>query len=425
MKTGDLPRLVYCDDKDNLYDHPFYLMAVFDGHSIRLPRPDEVAPLPPGSDVFVLKGRRPIAINPETNGPEIVDASAAAAFASPAYLRLTLPAYERCENTLPLFAYAPIGWLRGRFVTSVVRVDRSRRQDPRRFDREEIGKRAKALVRKMPRNRLVAHLEHCAMVYGCRAAQNFFLGREECPLPTSPLCNASCAGCLSEKPAAGVPAPHERISFVPTPDEIAEVACLHIARVRRPVVSFGQGCEGEPLMVADVLFDAIREIRRRTGAGTINLNTNGSRPASVARLCEAGLDSIRLSVNSFRESVYESYFKPRGYGLNDVITSGKVVHESGGFVSVNLLVFPGVSDTPEEISATIAGLQACCADYVQMRNLNIDPFIYLNIAGKPSGRPSGLLYLMERLRQAIPHIRFGYFNPPVRSLVIKRRRGGN
>jgi pyruvate-formate lyase-activating enzyme len=275
----------------------------------------------------------------------------------------------------------------------------------------------------MPTNRLAEHLEHCALVYGCRAAQNFFLAREECPLPTAPTCNCACAGCLSLDPDQGVTAPHQRIVFVPTPEEIAEVACLHIGRVPRAVVSFGQGCEGEPLTVADTLVEAVRQIRRHTDAGTINLNTNGSRPGAVAELCEAGLDAIRLSLNSFRRPAYDAYFRPRGFELADVLESGRIVRESGGFVSVNLLVFPGVSDIPGDVDATIAGLVACQADFVQMRNLNIDPDVYYGAVGKPDGQPIGLAATMERIRTAIPAMRFGYFNPPVRSLVRQRRRG--
>ena len=415
---------MFCDERGELFDHPFYTMAVDDGHEVRPPRPEELVPLPPGSDVFMLQGRQPIGMNPETGGPEVLrGATAVSAFASPAWLRLTLPAAVRLPEApaLPLFAYAPVGWYRGRLWTTALRVDRSRRQDPRRFDLREIGHRARALRRKLSHNRLVAHLEHCALVYGCRAAQNFFLGREECPLPTARTCNARCAGCLSLRPAAGVPAPHERIAFTPTPEEVAEVACLHISRVKRAVVSFGQGCEGEPLMAADCLEEAIRLIRRRTDAGTINLNTNGSIPGAVERLCRAGLDSIRLSLNSFRRKLYDAYYRPQGYSLDDVITSGRLVHESGGWVSVNLLVFPGVSDTEEDIAAAIEGLSACSADLVQMRNLNIDPDVYLDVVGREGGPPVGLAEAMSRMRAALPWLKFGYFNPPVRTLVRRRR----
>jgi pyruvate-formate lyase-activating enzyme len=421
------PRLVYCDARGNLYDHPFYRLAVFDGESVRAPREDELTVLPPGSDAWRLPGRAPMGINPETGGVEVIrGVDAASAFASPAWLRLALPAYVREDDApvLPLFAYGPLGWWRGRLVTTAMRVDRSNRQDPRRFHLPEIRRAAKALRQTMPKNRLAEHLEHCAMVYCCRAAQNFFLAREECPLPTAPTCNSACAGCLSLDPDAGVTAPHQRIAFVPTPDEIAEVACLHLSRVPRGVVSFGQGCEGEPLTVAPVLVEAVRLIRRRTDAGTINLNTNGSRPRAVADLCAAGLDSIRLSVNSFCEDTYRAYYRPRGYAFEDVLESGRVVKRSGGFVSVNLLVFPGVTDRPSDLEATVSGLRACGADFVQMRNLNIDPDVYLAAVGRPEGAPLGLRGVMARLQAEVPGLRFGYFNPPVRTLVRRRRREG-
>lgn len=418
------PKMVFCDEDGELYDHPFYNMAVDDGYSIRAPHEEELVYLPEGSDVWLLPGRTPYGINPETKGAELVGGvQGVAGFASPAYLRLALPAYVSEEDApvLPLFAYAPLGWWRNRLVTAAVRVDKSRRQDPCLFDRDEVGQKAKELRKKMPTNRLVQHLEHCAMVYGCRAAQNFFLGREEGPLPTSPVCNSGCAGCLSASPDKGVIAPHDRISFVPEPEEIAEVACLHIGRVRNAVVSFGQGCEGEPLMQWRVIGEAIRLIRKRTKAGTINLNTNGSLPKAVASLCEAGLDAIRLSVNSFQMANYSAYYRPKGYSLADVIDSGRAVSESGGFVSVNLLVFPGFSDRESEVAATIAGLKQCKADLVQMRNLNIDPEVYRELMVGDPEPVVGLRALMHEIETGLPDIRFGYFNPPVRTLVKRRR----
>jgi len=422
------PALVGTDRRGHLRVHPFYEMAVFDGREVRPPREDELVPLPPGSDLWRMPGRLPVGINPETGGPETVGGlEAVAGFASPAWLRLALPAFTREPEApvLPLFAYAPLGWQGGRLVTTANRVDRSNRQDPRRFRMPEIAAACRSLRRRMPRNRLVEHLEHCARVHGCRAAQNFFLAREEAPLPTSPACNAACAGCLSLDPAGDVPAPHQRIAFVPDPEEIAEVALLHLSRVPRPVVSFGQGCEGEPLLVAPVLAEAIRLIRRRTGAGTIHLNTNGSRPEAVEDLCRAGLDSIRLSVNSFRPEAYAAYFAPRGYGLGEVLRSGRVVAESGGFVSVNLLSFPGVTDAEEDLQATLRGLGECRADLVQMRNLNIDPDVYRERLGmRDLGPLLGMREAMSRMRGARPDLRFGYFNPPVRTLVRSRRRRG-
>ena len=102
----------------------------------------------------------------------------------------------------------------------------------------------------LPDNRLARHLEHCALTYGCPAGKNFFLGRYEAPLPTSRACNARCLGCLSLQQESGIPCSQDRIAFTPTAEEIAEVALTHIGRVNKAVVSFGQGCEGDPLMAA-------------------------------------------------------------------------------------------------------------------------------------------------------------------------------
>jgi pyruvate-formate lyase-activating enzyme len=222
-----------------------------------------------------------------------------------------------------------------------------------------------------------------------------------------------------------VRASHDRIPFTPTPEEIAEVALLHLSRVPDGVVSFGQGCEGEPLTVADTLISAVRLIRKARDDGTVNLNTNGSRPDKVAALAGAGLDSIRLSVNSFRPAVYDAYYRPRGFAVSDVLASGRIVRDSGGFVSVNLLVFPGVTDTPADLDATLSGLRAVGADLVQMRNLNIDPGVYLDAIGREdAGKPIGIATAMERMKAEFPDLRFGYFNPQVRGIVRERRAGG-
>ncbi|MFN2369475.1 MAG: radical SAM protein, partial [Desulfurivibrionaceae bacterium] len=103
----------------------------------------------------------------------------------------------------------------------------------------------------------------------------------EAPLPTSPVCNARCLGCISLQPSGCCPATQDRIDFTPTPEEIAEVAAPHLERVERGVVSFGQGCEGEPLMQAEIIEKSIGMIRARTGRGTINLNSNSGMPEAV------------------------------------------------------------------------------------------------------------------------------------------------
>src|SRR5512138_2354451 len=99
----------------------------------------------------------------------------------------------------------------------------------------------------------------------------------------------------------------DRLTFLPTPEEIVEYTVPHLETAPYPIVSFGQGCEGEPLLMWETIHNSIIEIRKHTSKGSININTNGSKPNAVKALCEAGLNSIRVSTNSARKSLYEAY----------------------------------------------------------------------------------------------------------------------
>ena len=87
----------------------------------------------------------------------------------------------------------------------------------------------------------------------------------------------------------------------------------HLQRAKRAIVSFGQGCEGEPLLQAETIAQAIRLIRSHTDRGTINLNSNASLPEAVERLISAGLDSIRVSLNSARRKCTNAITGPRDF----------------------------------------------------------------------------------------------------------------
>jgi len=433
MAKENTPRAVVADADGRIFDHSDLLMCVDDGLGPRLPRPEEILALPKGSDLFLLPGRLPQAMDPVSEAlitldedPDFGPLRPVAAFVAPAYTRLALPVYETLRNapTLSLFAYSAVGWMHGRFYVAAVRVDEDVRQDPYRFDSRAISRGVKAMKQALLGNAVVAHVEHCALVYGCRAAQNFFLGRHEAPLPVSPSCNSACVGCISDQAdpsqdsTACDAAPHERIAKPPLARDLAEVALRHLAAVPNGVVSFGQGCEGEPLLQVDVLEETTRLIRAKTQRGVINLNSNASLPRAVARLRRAGLDSMRISLNSARVSVYEAYYRPRRYSLDDVAHSGHLLAEQGGYVSLNLFIFPGVSDVPAELDALESFIERAGVQQIQMRNLNIDPEIYRSVVGPEAldcervGRPVGVLAMMERLRGRFPFLRFGYFNPP-------------
>jgi pyruvate-formate lyase-activating enzyme len=208
-----------------------------------------------------------------------------------------------------------------------------------------------------------------------------------------------------------------RIGFTPTVEEIIEIAVPHLQKAPRAMISFGQGCEGEPLLKSDLIGSAIRAIRERTKRGTIHLNTNGSLPKAVERLAAAGLDSIRISLNSARPALYSAYYRCRIYSFDDVIQSLLAARAAGLWVSINYLTFPGVTDDRDEYEAFRKLLKKTSPQMIQWRNLNIDPDQYLRRVTHtcPAKRlqPMGIIALLKKISKEFPKIRCGYFNPPL------------
>jgi pyruvate-formate lyase-activating enzyme len=412
-------RLLVADADGKIYDHPELLLCGERGKGPEpIPAADLMA-LPRGSDLFALPGRAPIGLA-RRREPVVVEewlggeARAVAAFLAPAHTTNHNAVFQRRSGapTLPTFAYAPVGFADGRYWTSAFRADADPRQDPWRFARARIEQGVERKRAELPRNRVARQLETCALRYGCRAAQNYFLGRHEAPLPSSSACNAQCVGCISLQPDGAFRASHDRLRLPPTPRELADVALSHFARVPRGVVSFGQGCEGEPLLFGETLIAAVARIRAAHAGGTVNLNSNASKPEVVRALVGAGLDSLRASMNSPRPEVYAAYYQPRGYGVEDVIGSLGIMTAAGRHGSINLLCFPGVTDTEDELAALVALIERTGLQLVQLRNLNIDPDLYR--ASLPPGvvQPGrGMRWLRARLAKRFPRLRFGYFNP--------------
>ncbi len=412
-----MPNMIFADRNGNIMDFEGCAMVARSGDYLLPVHQEETISLPEGSQLYVLPERYPIGMDRETGEIVVLKKNpydgkgpvyAVATFLSAAHTQTYTAAWEKRSDAqmLPLFAYTAIGWADG-FVTTALRTDESRRQDPDTFDMDVVQEGIESWKHMYPDNRLVKHLFHCAQGYGCPAALNLFQSREEGPLPTSPACNARCIGCISLQEKCSVPSPQERISFIPEPREIAEIALQHIRTVDKPVVSFGQGCEGEPLMVSSVIRDAIKLIRKETSEGTINLNTNASMPDKIAELADAGLDSMRISMNSARKATYNAYFRPQ-YDFAVIRDSAREMKERGKFVSINLFVFPGVTDAPKEAAALKEFIHTCGIDMVQWRNLNIDPDFYLEMLNQKL--PSGVG--IARLIEEIP-VRRGYFNPYV------------
>jgi pyruvate-formate lyase-activating enzyme len=408
------PHPLYADGEGRILDHPDLALLCRKGEEMALPRPQELTPLPEGSDLFLLPQRTALGLDPESGEPVPLDGYAVAAFVSPGYALTGLCAYlsEPEASPLPLFAYAAVGFARGRFWVCAKRVDPSPRQQFGHISPGRIEAGAKRWLREFPSNRLVQHLSGCALTYGCPAAKNLALGRFEAPLPTSRACNAACVGCISWQPEGScIPVTQPRIGFTPDPEEIVEIMRAHARSEPHPIFSFGQGCEGEPLLAADTIAGAIRIYREEGGKGTVNVNTNGSLPSTVSDLADAGLDSVRVSLNSGRQDRYRAYYRPRGYSFRDVREFLLQAGERGLFLSLNYLFFPGVSDSEEEFDALSELIAETGVDFIQLRNLNIDPELYLDLIPPPRTPSMGLLNFRKRMQKRFPQLGFGYFNP--------------
>jgi pyruvate-formate lyase-activating enzyme len=343
---------------------------------------------------MVLPQRHPLT----TIGP-IAWRSAMAVALPAGYTRLLLPAYAANRNALalPLFGYTFACVVEDRLHVAAMRTDEGEDWEPRRFARGELEDLIARRLSHAPNNRVLRQVARCSLEYACFTAQNVFLERGEAALPVSPTCNARCIGCISEQDsAAGVPAPQARIADEAAAQELAAVAIHHLERVENAIVSFGQGCEGEPLLRSVSIARAIETIRAKRPNGVVNLNTNGSLPRALERCIDAGLDAVRISLNSFRPRVYAAYYRPQGYGLEDVFASVHLALSRGLQVSLNLLSHPGVTDDEDEIFAMESFLRASPVSMVQTRTLNIDPASYFDVVGRPRA-PMGMRRAIERI----------------------------
>jgi molybdenum cofactor biosynthesis enzyme MoaA len=413
------PYLLYSDGEGEIFeDTSLYATGRSGWDAYNVPVEDWTE-LPEGGQLYELPGRRGIGIDVKSGAMRLCKKGwAVAAFIPPAYTGLFLAAFETLPEApiLPLFCYTAVGWHNKKFYVPAVRIENDIRQESAGFKKHIIETGVETILKAYPHNRLVQHLaNNCALTYHCPAARNYFLGRWECPVPSSPACNANCIGCISFQPEEEtIVSTQDRLRFKPTSEEIVEFTVPHLESAPYPIISFGQGCEGEPLLMWETICESIIEIRKHTLKGSININTNGSKPQAVRALCEAGLNSIRVSTNSARKHIYEPYYRPNNYVFEDIVDSLKVVRDYGGWSSINYFVFPGMTDSVEEYEALSQLIKDTGLKMIQWRNFNIDPDWYMaKIGVAETGEYLGLKQMQQLIREEFPHLKFGYFNPPM------------
>jgi pyruvate-formate lyase-activating enzyme len=395
--------LAYCDRAGRIY-YDETRTPLADGGIVREANRDELIPAPPGTVQMILPGRRAL-----TTWGTLRDRYALAVMLPAGYTRLLVPAYEREEGApaLPLFGYTFACVVDDELYVAAMQTDESEDWQPRSFGPGELEALLDRRTRLDPGNQVLAQVALCSREYGCFTAQNVFLERGEAALPVSPKCNARCVGCISEQePDAGLPSPQTRITYETKADELARIAIHHLERVDAGIVSFGQGCEGEPLLRSIAIAGAIQRIRAALPNGTINLNTNGSMPSALKTCIDAGLQAVRISLNSFRPDVYAAYYRPIGYTLDNVFASVRLAVQRGLRVSLNLLTHPGVTDDEDEVAAMDAFLEHTRVAMIQTRTLNIDPEWYFDTVGRPRN-VVGMRRVIEAIHRS--HVAVGNF----------------
>ncbi|OPA73557.1 radical SAM protein [Paenibacillus selenitireducens] len=411
--------LVYADEQGNVYDHPELLALARSGDMVVEILEDELIPLPDGATLVSLPFTRPIGLNPDTG--EMVamrnNVHAVGALLPQGFTRLCIPSYVKTnkEEKLPLFGYSAVVWKEGAFFVTAHKTDDPEQWNPMNCDRQELEVQVDRLTKAFPDNRLYQHLSNCALGYECLTSSNTFLNRWEGAVPVSFSCNAGCFGCISEQPDdSGFPAPQTRMNFKPTVEEVSQVMLTHLT-TPDSIISFGQGCEGEPSTQAKIIVEAMRLVRQQTQMGYININTNAGLTDHIRAIVDAGLDLMRVSTISALDDHYNAYYKPRGYTLKNVEKSLKYASDQGVYTSINYLIFPGVTDREEEVEAMVEFARRTNLRLIQMRNLNIDPESYLELIPKAQGEILGMKQMIEIFQAELPDVVIGSYThvPPV------------
>lgn len=406
---------LFADEHGEIFDSPGSLAVGRSGNRLLPLAEKDLILLPEGSELMFLPGRSAVRWQDGKTHKLPEKGLAVAVMLPVGYTRTLLPAFIRGENppVLPLYGYAAAALVNDEIYVAAVKSDDNEKWNPYVYNTPNLKQKVNRLKRRFPDNRLVQHLAHCSLTWHCCTAQNLFYHRWEAGIPSSPVCNAHCFGCISLQPAECCPSPQSRIEFRPTAQEVAEIGLYHLTAPKDPMISFGQGCEGEPSLAAETLAAAVRTIRRETTRGMININTNAGYTEGIKALVDAGLDSMRVSIISAVEDTYQAYYRSN-YSLADVKASIAYAKRHGVYVSINMLFFPGLNDSAPELAAWEEFIKETQIDMIQLRNLNVDPDELLKVMPPLHAEACGVRSMIERLHQADPHLVIGSFSRYVR-----------
>jgi len=413
-----MPKMIFARPDGQWFDLPGLEMAAMSGNHLQVPVKPDLIPLPEGATLTLMPDAAPIGFDPEAGEFLLVDENpykkksepvyAVGALLPQGFTRLMTPAVQCGERRLPILGYTAVGVEKGRLVVAAAATDEHKRWHPKHFNTDDLPELVRQRQEEFPGNRVIRQLSRCALEYGCFTAQNIFYRRWEGGLPASPSCNAACLACISEQPDQC--SPQQRIDFCPQAEEIAQVAIAHLKQAEDPMVSFGQGCEGEPSLAYQVICRAMELIRQETDRGVININSNAGSTKAIQALLDHGLNSMRVSLFSPFDEEYAAYHRPQGYGLPDVRNSLAAAQKAGIPVAFNLLAYPGFTDQERRAKALVELVREYGVRQIQMRNLNCDPRLMEPFYGDEAGALMGMRMLLQYLETELPGVEIGSYS---------------
>ena len=396
------------DERGNIFDVPDAEGVGRVGENFFKLQPEDLIKLPESADLMFLPQRRAIGLRRGEFVP--LKGRAVSAILPQGYTRTHLPAFQKNSRAqfLPLYGYTAVVLYKDELHAAALYTDENHKWDPVNYNTRDLKKFIRRVKKDLPENRIVAQVANCSLEWHCLTAQNLFYRRWECGVPTSPTCNANCLGCISLQSAECCPSPQSRIKFKPTVDEIADVGIYHLSHAPEGIISFGQGCEGEPSLQADNICAAIKKIRSTTSRGQININTNAGYTSGIKKIVDAGLNSMRVSIISALDENYQRYYRA-AYELAAVKDSIRYALANGVHVSLNMLYMPGFNDRAAELDAWKNFLDELPVQMIQVRNLNYDPDAFF--AAMPHDEKFfGTRKFLRELKKNFPSLIIGNFS---------------
>ena len=144
------------------------------------------------------------------------------------------------------------------------------------------------------------------------------------------------------------------------------------------------------------------------------MNTNAGNTSGIKKIIDAGIDSLRVSLNSGTDEVYNAYYRPVNYTLDHVRESLRYAADNGVYTYLNLLTFPGINDSTDEIESLLELVHANDVKAIQIRNLNIDPETMKPIVEQLQGEAVGVPEFLRILEDELPEVAIGNYTKPYR-----------